>query len=565
MTNNTGTTVTLSYQFAATAAVVITSAEITVTAPVTGAEPNETASVGTANFTADTVVWNPTSTKFVGGTKYTATVILTAKSGYVFPATLTTATINGNAAVVTNNTGTTVTLSYQFVATAAVVITSAEITVTAPVTGAEPNETASVGTANFTADTVVWNPTSTKFVGGTKYTATVILTAKSGYVFPATLTTATINGNAAVVTNNTGTTVTLSYQFVATAAVVITSVEITVIAPVTGAVPDTTATIVDTANFTAGAVAWDPTATKFAGGTKYTATVILTAKSGYVLPATLTTATINGSTATVTGHTGTTVTLSYQFAVTATPGGGTSTLPSTPEPTPELTPTPEPTSQPTAEVFNSSVVNSASLVEKLTTLVAAAKTDNTTTDVADIDGHWAKGTIATFLQLQLIRGYEDGTIRPNENITRAEFTAILSRVFNIQVDNSSNVAFKDLDKHWAKDAIVSLAAAGVIKGYGDGMFRPEQTITREEMVIILSRIVNLNNIAKDTSKSDFTDLDRSYAANEIITLAQAGIVKGKGNNQFDPKGNATRAEAFEIILNVLKLDPQVKSLLASLH
>jgi hypothetical protein len=446
-------------------------------------------------------------------------------------------------------------------------ITSAVITVTAPVTGATPSTSADVDTANFTAETVTWSPAATTFAGNTSYTATVTLTAESGYAFATTLTTATINGNTATVTNNTGTTVTLSYAFPATATE-INSAAITVTAPVSGATPGTTADVDDIANFTLGTVTWNPVATTFAGNTSYTATVTLTVYSGYVFASTLATATINGNTAAVTSNTGETVTLSYAFAATAVPGGGgggnTSIPPSTP-PESQPEPTPEPTQQPMVEVFNSNIVNSASLVEKLAAQVAAAKKANTTTDFTDTHGHWAKQTIDTFLKMQLISGYEDGTFRPNGNVTRAEFATMLSRAFNIQVGNSTNITFKDLDRHWAKDVIVSLAAAGVIQGYEDGTFKPEQTITREEMVIMLSHIVNQNNVAKDTSKGHFTDLSRSYAASEIQSAAQAGIVNGKGNNRFDPKGNATRAEALEIIMNALNLDPQVKSLLDSLR
>ncbi|OMF66377.1 hypothetical protein MKY66_06785 [Paenibacillus sp. FSL R5-0766] len=68
-------------------------------------------------------------------------------------------------------------------------ITSAPITVTAPVTGATPSTTATVGTANFTARTVTWSPDEEAFAGSTAYTATVTLTANSGYVFAAMLTT----------------------------------------------------------------------------------------------------------------------------------------------------------------------------------------------------------------------------------------------------------------------------------------------------------------------------------------------------------------------------------------
>ena len=166
--------------------------------------------------------------------------------------------------------------------------------------------------------------------------------------------------------------------------------------------------------------------------------------------------------------------------------------------------------------------------------------------------------------MQLINGYEDGTFRPNGTIIRAEFATMLRRAFNIYGGNSRNISFTDLDKHWAKDNIGNLVAAGVISGYPDGTFRPDQKVTREEMVVMLTQIVNLNGVDKDAAKGPFNDLAEAYAADKITAAAQAGIVSGKGAGKFEPKSHATRAEALQIILNVLKLNPQLKTLLESL-
>nr|WP_256223551.1 S-layer homology domain-containing protein [Paenibacillus sp. 1_12] len=219
---------------------------------------------------------------------------------------------------------------------------------------------------------------------------------------------------------------------------------------------------------------------------------------------------------------------------------------------------------PTVDVFNSSIVNETNLVKTIESKVAEAKEANATIDFADTQGHWAGKTIDVFIKLQLIKGYEDGTFRPNSPITRAEFAAILNRAFNIQGSSNTSVVLKDIGNSWAKEAIENFVAAGVIKGYDDGTFKSDQTITREEMVVILSRIVNLNDLVKDTTKGNFNDLNGSYAASEIQAEAQAGIVSGKGDGKFEPKSNATRAEALQIILNVLELNPQLKKLLDSL-
>jgi len=177
ISNNTGEAVTLSHTFPVTATS-ITSVSITVTAPVTGATPS-TASSGTGNFTRGNVTWSPTQSPFQGGQVYTASITLTANSGYTFTG-LTTANINGSAATVSNNTGTTVTLTHVFPETVRI-ITSTDITVTAPVTVVTPS-TASSGTGNFTRGNVTWSPTHSPFQGGQVYTASITLTANSGYI-----------------------------------------------------------------------------------------------------------------------------------------------------------------------------------------------------------------------------------------------------------------------------------------------------------------------------------------------------------------------------------------------
>jgi hypothetical protein len=207
------------------------------------------------------------------------------------------------------------------------------------------------------------------------------------------------------------------------------------------------------------------------------------------------------------------------------------------------------------------------LVNAIESKVAEAKKSNVKVELTDIKGQWAEKTIDTFVKLHVIAGYGDGTFHPNGNITRAEFASIISRVFDISGSAGNSVALNDVGSHWAKDAIEKLASAGVLSGYGDGTFKPDKTISREEMVVILSRIVNLGKVNKDASKGHFTDnaSASSYATNEIKDAAEAGIINGKNDGAFDPKGNATRGEALTVVLNVLNLNPQVKMLLDSLN
>ncbi|WP_379156280.1 carboxypeptidase regulatory-like domain-containing protein [Paenibacillus sp. sgz5001063] len=256
------------------------------------------------------------------------------------------------------------------------------------------------------------------------------------------------------------------------------------------------------------------------------------------------------------------------------------TPPATPIPTPTPTtppttpiPTPTPTTPPTtptpapagANVFNSGIVDTTKLISFLENKVELASQSSAPLQFSDAKGHWAEQTITAFVKLGAIQGNGSGDFVPNGNITRTEFAIILARVFNIQTGTAvSSPSFTDITGHWGSDAILKLAQAGVVKGYADSTFRPDQSISREEMVVILTRILNLDSISKDSTKGGFTDLSNSFAGKEIEVAAQVGMINGKSIGKFDPKSSTTRAEALTTIMNALSLDPQVKNLLDSL-
>ena len=157
----------------------ITSAVITVTAPVTGAAPSATAN-GVGSFAIGPVTWSPAvSGTFAAETAYTAGVTLTANSGYTFKG-LANASINGNTAVITGNTGSAVTLTFTFPATSepAVVTIAAIPGLTQPIAKEFPST--GIETAQYIG-TVTWNPDHVMFAAGTVYTAAITLTAKGGY------------------------------------------------------------------------------------------------------------------------------------------------------------------------------------------------------------------------------------------------------------------------------------------------------------------------------------------------------------------------------------------------
>lgn len=102
--------------------------------------------------------------------------------------------------------------------------------------------------------------------------------------------------------------------------------------------------------------------------------------------------------------------------------------------------------------------------------------------------NWFNNGVSTSAKAGIIKGYEDGSFRPNRNITRAEFAAIAARFLSDEVNLP--VSFSDISGHWAENEINRAVKAGWIKGYTDGAFRPDQPITRAEAVTLINRMLD---------------------------------------------------------------------------
>jgi hypothetical protein len=241
---------------------------------------------------------------------------------------------------------------------------------------------------------------------------------------------------------------------------------------------------------------------------------------------------------------------------TVTPTPGSTATPAMPA-TPATPATPEP------NIFKSDIVDFLKVITNIQSLVAKANNSTIKVELADVNGHWAEKTVETFIKLGVIQGYGNTKFNPDGNITRAEFATILTKVFSMETGNKS-IKLRDLETHWAKSAIEKLTSLGVSGGYGDGTFRPDRTISREEMIIIISRIVNLAPASEGVNIRTFTDIDDSYAKDALNDAVKAGVISGKGNNKIEPKSKATRAEALTIVLNTLNLNPQLKTILDQL-
>ncbi|MFR8870813.1 ZmpA/ZmpB/ZmpC family metallo-endopeptidase [Paraclostridium sordellii] len=144
-------------------------------------------------------------------------------------------------------------------------------------------------------------------------------------------------------------------------------------------------------------------------------------------------------------------------------------------------------------------------------------TENKFNDISN--DYWAKNEVNYLASKGLFNGYEDGTFRPENPITRAEVATILVRS-NGDIKQKLKKVFPDIDdSHWASKYIEKAAELGYMLGYEDGSFKPDQVITRGETVVTLNRIYRNPCDLKETNNSKilFTDLDKNnWAYNDIV-------------------------------------------------
>ena len=163
-----------------------------------------------------------------------------------------------------------------------------------------------------------------------------------------------------------------------------------------------------------------------------------------------------------------------------------------------------------------------------------------------------------------IIGYPDGTVRPNRSITRAEVATIFFRLLTDDARDrywsQTNTYFDVIPEAWYNNAISTLSNMGIINGYEDGSFRPDNPITRAELTKIA--VSFFGSAGNNFKSSSFTDVaDGAWYSSFIAAAEELGLVKGYGDGTFLPDNLITRAEAFTIVNRTLKRAPHKDHLL----
>jgi hypothetical protein len=169
----------------------------------------------------------------------------------------------------------------------------------------------------------------------------------------------------------------------------------------------------------------------------------------------------------------------------------------------------------------------------------------------DIGTHWAREGIQELVDKNVVKGYGNYRFVPNGTLTRAEAAAIVARAYGLQ-KAAGKAAFPDVpDSHWAYAEVNAAAAAGMVQGYPDGTFRPNDPVTRAEMTVMAAIAAKVGGSKKGTRL--FTDvLADHWASDYIQAFVNNKLVEGFKDGTFRPGAQATRAEISMLLARLLQ-------------
>ncbi|MBO9606382.1 MAG: S-layer homology domain-containing protein [Paenibacillaceae bacterium] len=171
----------------------------------------------------------------------------------------------------------------------------------------------------------------------------------------------------------------------------------------------------------------------------------------------------------------------------------------------------------------------------------------------DIAGHWAEPAITAWLRQGLANGFPDGSFRPDGQVTRAELAALANRAF--RYTKAAAVPFADVaETDWYAPEVARALEAGYMQGDGDGLFRPEASITRQEAAVVIARLLKLDADGA-AAAAPFADAQEmaAWSRGAIGAVTAAGIMEGYDGNVFRAGRPLTRAEAVVLLERVRKM------------
>ncbi len=184
------------------------------------------------------------------------------------------------------------------------------------------------------------------------------------------------------------------------------------------------------------------------------------------------------------------------------------------------------------------------LVFSLAQLAAAAA-------LPDVSDHWAEEKIRQLVDLEAITGYPDGTFKPEDTITRAEFSSVMWGALGL--DEVEGITFTDIEGHWAQGRVEALITEGVIDSdIYDTEYKPDKPITRQEIAMMTVNILDPDGTENDLPFEDTEQIGADFY-DYVVQAYNHEIITGYPDNTFKPEGTATRAEAAVMAVRSLRI------------
>lgn len=165
------------------------------------------------------------------------------------------------------------------------------------------------------------------------------------------------------------------------------------------------------------------------------------------------------------------------------------------------------------------------------------------------EDHWAYKAVKALSDDKIMTGYDDGTVKPDKSVTRAEFIKLLTVAVGLY-EAGAVCDFGDVDDGaWYTEYVASAVKKGITTGYPDNTFRPNEQLTREDAAVMILRAAGIEGKKTELGFKD-RDSISEYAQNAVGVLSEMGIINGFENGEFRPKETITRAQTAQIIFKL---------------
>jgi hypothetical protein len=172
--------------------------------------------------------------------------------------------------------------------------------------------------------------------------------------------------------------------------------------------------------------------------------------------------------------------------------------------------------------------------------------------------HWAFQEVNILVKKGFVKGYQDGTFKPQQNISRQEFAVLIGRIASFESKAISNysLSYKDADQivGWARPSVAAATYLKILQGDAEGKFNPQAPISRAEIAAVLIRLINKEKEATQLQPGEilFSDLKNHWAKEYILLAKKLQLVNGFADGSFKPQGQASRAEVAAMLVRLLK-------------